>query len=435
MVDGGSSSSSSMKSGTSGSGGRAGASGFGGCFANTTVEATASSSGAAGAAGRAGAEGGGTGAGGATRACVGGAAGGAVTTAGGRPPARGARPAWAVRRSGRHRRCATGRGGTAGGATGGATGGDAGGRFGAAGAGCFANRMVGAISPSSSGTAGAVGRAVGAAGGGGNGAQRSGGRRSSGGRLGRIRPGQRRVRDTDHHALWRRARRCRRRGARRGRGGVTGPFAVVAREPLEQQLRNALQRRLDTRALERHRLEVGQVARVQPLVQYRKRQRRRRVALVVLDHLRDLWVDLVHQQVLAQATLALGVGVEHRGLAVGDEHDRVAALQHHPPGGFVEDLAGHGVDLHPRAHAADHAELDRQEVEEQRAVGLRGERHQLALRLEGQVVVDPLQVGGLAAQARPVVDELGRDLLRRVVEERHSPRGVPVAGPLVPAAR
>ena len=39
--------------------------------------------------------------------------------------------------------------------------------------------------------------------------------------------------------------------------------------------------------------------------------------------------------------------------------------------------------------------------------------------------MDPLQVGGLAAQTRPVVDELGGDLLRRVVEERHAPGRMP----------
>ena len=45
------------------------------------------------------------------------------------------------------------------------------------------------------------------------------------------------------------------------------------------------------------------------------------------------------------------VRVQHRLLAVGHEHDAVRALQHHAPGGVVEDLAGHGVELDARLHA------------------------------------------------------------------------------------
>ena len=72
---------------------------------------------------------------------------------------------------------------------------------------------------------------------------------------------------------------------------------------------------------------------------------------------------------------------------------------------------------------ADRAELDGQEVEEERAVGLGGQREHLALVLDGQLLVDPLQVGRLPAQAGAVVDDLGRQLLGRVVEEDHALSG------------
>ena len=148
------------------------------------------------------------------------------------------------------------------------------------------------------------------------------------------------------------------------------------------------------------------------------------VALVVLEDHRDLvGVDLVGLEVLPHVLVALEVGVEHRLLRVAHEADRVRALQHHAAGGVVEDLPGDGVELDAGLHPADRADLDGQEVEEEGAVRLGGEREHLALVLDGQLLVDPLQVGGLAAEPRAVVDDLGRELLRRVVEEDHAVRG------------
>ena len=154
-------------------------------------------------------------------------------------------------------------------------------------------------------------------------------------------------------------------------------------------------------------------------------QRVRQVALVVLqDHGDLVRVDLVGLEVLPHVLVALEVRVEHRLLRVGHEAHRIGALQHHPAGGVVEHLPGHGVELDPRAHAADRPDLDRQEVEEERAVRLGGEREHLALVLDGQLLVDPLEIRGLAAQPGPVVDDLGRQLLGRVVEEHHAVTGI-----------
>src|SRR5256885_7005832 len=50
----------------------------------------------------------------------------------------------------------------------------------------------------------------------------------------------------------------------------------------------------------------------------------------------------------------------------------VRALQHQAPRGVVIDLARNGVQLKPRRESGDLAQIDRQEVEKQGAVGLRG---------------------------------------------------------------
>jgi hypothetical protein len=72
-----------------------------------------------------------------------------------------------------------------------------------------------------------------------------------------------------------------------------------------------------------------------------------------------------------------------------------------------------------RLEAADLTERERQEVEEQRALGLGGERDHLPLQIGVGLVVDPLQVGRLATQPGAVVDDLAVDLARRVVDEGH----------------
>jgi hypothetical protein len=220
------------------------------------------------------------------------------------------------------------------------------------------------------------------------------------------------------------SRRSRRTGSR-DRGGLAlrrhrrlrGALgAVEVGERLEEQLRDPLQGVLDPHPLEGDRLEIGEVARVQPRVQRGNRERGRKIALVVLDDHGQAGVEVVRDQVAPEALEALQVRIEHRFLAVRHEDDRVRPLQHHLAGGVVEDLSRHRVHLHPRAHAADGTELDGEEVEEEGPIRLGGQGQHLALGLERDVLVDPLEIRGLAAEAGPVVDELGRDLLGGVVE-------------------
>src|SRR5438445_332974 len=106
-------------------------------------------------------------------------------------------------------------------------------------------------------------------------------------------------------------------------------------------------------------------------------------------------------------------------LAVADEHDSVHAFEDQLAARVVIHLARHGVEVKPRLEPADRAEIDGEEVEEQRALGFGGERDHLAPGVGGDLAVDVLQVGRLAAQAGTVVDELAVDLAGRVVDHRH----------------
>jgi hypothetical protein len=106
-------------------------------------------------------------------------------------------------------------------------------------------------------------------------------------------------------------------------------------------------------------------------------------------------------------------------LTVGDEDDPVRPLEHELPRRVVIDLSGNGVELQLGAHPADLAEIEGEKVEEERAVGLGGQREHLAAVVRGERVVDELQVRRLSAQARTVIDDLGRNFPGRVVEENH----------------
>ena len=122
---------------------------------------------------------------------------------------------------------------------------------------------------------------------------------------------------------------------------------------------------------------------------------------------------------LAKVFEGLEVGIEAFLLRVGDEDDSVSPFQDEFAAGFVEDLAGDGVEMQARFEAADGAQIERKEVKEQRAVSLRGQGNHLALLAGAGVVVNPLQIGGLAAQTGSVVDQLAVDLACGKVDERH----------------
>ncbi len=130
-------------------------------------------------------------------------------------------------------------------------------------------------------------------------------------------------------------------------------------------------------------------------------------------------VEVVFLQVVEQVGEALAGGLDHRGLGVGYEDDGVGAFEHELAGLVVEDLAGDGVELDLEVERADFADVDRQQVEEERAVGLGGQRQHLSLLRGIELVENHHQVSRFPAEPRPVIDDLGRHLPRGVVEQDH----------------
>ncbi len=152
-----------------------------------------------------------------------------------------------------------------------------------------------------------------------------------------------------------------------------------------------------------------------------------RSRLLYLQHDRDRrLVEAVELEVLAQALERLEVLLDAAGLAVDDEHDRVRAGQHVLPHAPVLRLPWNREALDADLEALDLAEIDRQEVEQQRRVFLGLDRNQLHLVARAHDLVHDLQAGRLAAHAAAVVDELGADRLLGEVDEAHGYPGRPI---------
>ena len=170
---------------------------------------------------------------------------------------------------------------------------------------------------------------------------------------------------------------------------------------------------------------------VQRGVQFRGRGDVTEVPLVVLKDEREILELLpVGGEVVHQVLQTLHVAVDHLPLGVGDEHDAIHALEHQPAGGVVEYLPRHGVEMEADLEPLDLPQLDREEVEKQGPVGLGGKGDQPPLLLRAQHLVDHLDVGRLAGEARAVIDDLRAQLTGRIVEKGHRfPRIVSDAGP------
>ena len=197
--------------------------------------------------------------------------------------------------------------------------------------------------------------------------------------------------------------------------------AQVLRHLLHEQVRDAAEGLEHALAGRSHRLEARHLAAfVQFGVELFDRVDVGKIALVVLDHPRDL---VEAQAVLGQVRLQVGetllVLLHLADFAVGNEDDGVRSLEHELAGGVVEHLARHRVEQEAGLEPHDLAEIERQQIEEERPVGLRLHADHLAAAGIGHRLVDGLEVRRLAAQARTVVDELRVDLLARVAHDNH----------------
>ena len=149
-----------------------------------------------------------------------------------------------------------------------------------------------------------------------------------------------------------------------------------------------------------------------------------RVLLVVLHHERHgAHIDVVLRQIRVKILHALDVLGELPRLAVGDEHDAVGTVQHQLPRRLVVHLAGDGVELEARREPRDGAEVERQEVEEERAIRLRREGDHLPFAIARHLLVNVMQIRRLPGPPRAVVDDLAGDLTSGVVDQRHGASG------------
>ncbi len=132
-------------------------------------------------------------------------------------------------------------------------------------------------------------------------------------------------------------------------------------------------------------------------------------------------VQLQGFEVLFEVGEALDVFGHLLVLRIGNEDDAIHAAEHELAGGVVNDLAGNGVKLELGLEALDRHGFDRQEVEEQRAVGTGGQRDELAFIAGGglDVVVDLHEVGGLAAHGWAVIHEFNLQLFCCLIDYRH----------------
>src|SRR5688572_27220201 len=141
---------------------------------------------------------------------------------------------------------------------------------------------------------------------------------------------------------------------------------------LDDQLTHARESLENALSFDGRPLEVRHAHRVDLRPELRDRKDVRHVPFVVLDRERDL-VELVavRLEVLVQVVHRLDVGLGARSLRVGHEDETVDALEDEAPARVVVDLSRNSVEMKARLEAAHLAEIDRQEVEEQRTLRFR----------------------------------------------------------------
>ena len=185
---------------------------------------------------------------------------------------------------------------------------------------------------------------------------------------------------------------------------------VVERQVADHALEHRTERLEHARAGLGRGGERRSLALVEVALHHGDRRRLWEVALVVLEDERDVRdVDPMSDELaghLAERLQILFLAVQRR---VGDEDDAVDSLEDGLAGRSVHRLTSDAQDLQPEVVAAEADRLERQHVEENRALLGGVHRNHHAAPLASGVLVQLVQVGRLAADGRPVVDDLGRD--------------------------
>jgi hypothetical protein len=71
------------------------------------------------------------------------------------------------------------------------------------------------------------------------------------------------------------------------------------------------------------------------------------------------------------------------------------------------------------AKSAHSAEIERKKIEKQRPIRFRRQRNHFPFLICACVIVDPLQIGGFAAKAGAIINELAVDLASGKIYKRH----------------
>ena len=186
----------------------------------------------------------------------------------------------------------------------------------------------------------------------------------------------------------------------------------------EDLLGDFLQGLEDADALKGHGLDDGLVFLAEFGAQKINRQDVGQVTLVELQDVGNLVeVVAVLFQIRHQVVEGLDIGILALFLRVGDEHDTVDTAQNELAASIVEDLSGNGVEVDSGFEAAHVAQVEGQEVEEEGTLGFRGKGDHLAFLLVRGLLVNDLQVRGLAAQSGTVVHDLAVNLAGCEVDE------------------
>jgi hypothetical protein len=145
-----------------------------------------------------------------------------------------------------------------------------------------------------------------------------------------------------------------------------------------------------------------------------------KIPLVELENVGDgIEIQVVLFQVFLKVFHCFEIRIQPLFLGVGYENDPIGTFEDELAAGLIEDLSRNGIKVKARFEAAHGSQIQRKKIEEERAVGLRGQRHHFALLVLPSVVVNPLEVRGFSAQTWTVVDEFAVNFARRKINERH----------------
>ncbi len=165
---------------------------------------------------------------------------------------------------------------------------------------------------------------------------------------------------------------------------------------------------------------------IENVLQILDRRDIRQVALVVLHHVWDVVeVEVERLQVFLQVAEGLDVLLHLVVLRIGHEDDAIDAAQHDLARRIVDHLAWHGEERELGLETLDRHRLEREEIEEKRAIGAGRQRGHLAFGLgvgHLDVGVDLLEIRRLPALRRAVVDDLHLQLPGRLIDDGHEMR-------------